>query len=842
MRPTMLWFLYCRRLRAHPVQELLAGAGVAVGVALVFGVLLANSSLTSSATQLVHGLAGSARFSVQARSSAGFPERQLLEVRQLPGVQVATPVLRENVSIVGPRGRQSIQLIGVSPTLASLGGVAQQQLGNGAVLLSGGLGLPTGVASRIGVARRGAVTVIGTGIAHPERVGVVLGNEALKAIAGSPVGVTLLSVAQRLTGRAGRVTHILVEPREGQDARVAAELRGFAHGRLDVVPADDELRLLDEATRPNRQSTMLFSAISVMVGFLLALNAMLLTVPERRRFIAELRMQGYDPRQVLLLLGFQAVVLGLVASLVGVALGDVLARTVFHQVPAYLTFAFPIGGQQGLRLGTVLLAVGCGVLATVLASLSPTLDLRAGRPADAVFRESGSAGEQIAQRSALVAAAAGLVSIVLIGVLVTIAPSLTIFGGVALALATLALIPTVLVGTGRVLPRLIEGSSSGVVIVAASELRSITTRSVALAAIAGLAVYGNVAIGGARDDLLRGIETATVQYHDTADLWVTTGNNVFNTDSFAAEGPSRQISSAPGVRAVWPYQGGLLDIGRRRLWVRARSVHDPAMLEPSQLLHGSFERASALLRRGGWSVVSSRFADEHRLRVGSSFDLPTPSGVVRPKVAGIATNSGWPAGTITLGGPDYSRWWRTSEVTALEVDLRPGVTPAAGARAVRAALGRGSGLAVQTSAASVRAANASARQGLRTLGQISALLLIAAALAVAAALSAAVWQRRARLASLKIQGYHPRQLWGGLLLESGVMLGVGSCMGALVGIYGHALAGDWLTITTGFPAPFSIGVARVFLTLALITSIALAVIALPGVLATRVSVRVSLQE
>jgi putative ABC transport system permease protein len=63
-----------------------------------------------------------------------------------------------------------------------------------------------------------------------------------------------------------------------------------------------------------------------------------------------------------------------------------------------------------------------------------------------------------------------------------------------------------------------------------------------------------------------------------------------------------------------------------------------------------------------------------------------------------------------------------------------------------------------------------------------------------------------------------------------------------VGVYGHALAGRWLTITTGFPAPFSIGIAQVFLTLAFVTAIALAVIALPGLVAARVPARMSLQE
>jgi putative ABC transport system permease protein len=842
VRLTMLLFLYRRRLRAHPLQELLAGAGIAVGVALVFGVLLANASLTNSADELVHGLSGSARLTLVARSSAGFPEGLTETVRQMRGVQLATPVLRENMTIVGPAGRESIQLIGVSPSLASLGGLAQQQLGNGALLLSGGLGLPAAVARAIGVSRHSRVSVLSNGYVHPESVGVVISGEALKAIAGSPVAVALLPVAQRLAERPGRISELLIEPRPGQSAQATRELRHLAGGRLNVEPADNELTLLAQATTPNRQSTTLFSAISVMVGFLLALNAMLLTVPERRRFIAELRMQGYDPRQILLLLGMQAVLLGLGASIVGVGLGDFLSHTVFHQVPAYLSVAFPIGAQESVHAGIVLLALGCGVLATVLASLSPVFDLRPGRPADAVFRDASGSGELILASTVLRAGLFGVALIVLVGVLVALEPTFTIFGGVALALATLCLMPAVLTGVSRLLPRITENSRSGAVIVAVSELRAITTRSIALAAIAGLAVYGSIAIGGARDDLLRGIGRAIVQYHSTADIWVTSDGDVFNTDNFTIAGTVTKVAGAPGVRSVRVYRGSLIDVGSRRLWVRARPAGDSMMLESSQILTGSFEHANALIRRGGWAAVSSGFASEHGLNVGSVLELPTPSGTASLHVAAITTNSGWPAGTITMGAADYGHWWGGGEAAALEVNLRPGFGTSAGIRTVRAALGRRVGLSVHGSGARAREAQASARQGLRTLGEISTLLLIAAALAVAAALSATVWQRRTRLASLKIQGYDQGQLWRGLLLESAVMLGVGSVSGAIVGVYGHALAAHWLTITTGFPAPFAIGGAHVFLTLAIVTAIALAVIALPGLAAARVSARVSLHD
>jgi putative ABC transport system permease protein len=842
VRLSMLFRFYGWRLRRQTAQELLAGSGIAVGVALVFGVLVANTNLTSSATRLVHELGGGARLALVARSAGGFDERLAEEAGRLPGVRVAAGLLRENVTLGGPRGRQMIQLVGLSVNDIRLGGVAQHDYDLATLLLAGGVGIAGEVAATIGVGAGRPLTVLFGGDTHGPRVHAVLGETVAGAGADSAIGVTVLWLAQALTGMPGRVTEVLVEPRPGAQRLVAGELRRLAAGHLDVVAADDELRLLAQATQPSAQSTALFSAISVMVGMLLALNAMLLTVPERRRFVADLRMQGYDRRQVLLLLGFEALMLGVVASLVGVALGDVLFRVFFQRTPAYLANAFPIGTQQALHLTTVLVAVACGVLATGLASLPLVFDLRAGRPADAVFRQAGGSGEVIEWRVAARLGVAGAALAAVVTALIVIDPGLTIVGGVALALTTLCLVPIVFAGVASILPRACEGIRSGALVVAVSELRATTTRSVALAGIAALAVYGSVAIGGARDDLVRGIGRATAQYFGTADLWVTAGDDIFNTDSFKIDGTRAAIARVPGVASVRVYQGGLLDVGTRRLWVRARSPQDPAMLESTQIVSGSVARATDLLRRGGWVAISSGLADEDRLHVGEAVSLPTPSGPVRFGVAAIMTNSGWPPGTITIDSDDYRRYWQTSDAAALEVTLGPGASAAGVRRAIEAALVGRPGLLVRTSGERDAENKANANQGLRTLGDISTLLLVAAALAIASALTAAVWQRRARLAALKIQGYDHRQLWRALLFESAIMLGLGSVIGATVGVYGHALASRWLKLTTGFPAPFSIGPGHVVLTLVLVTGIALAVIALPGLVAARVPARASFQE
>jgi putative ABC transport system permease protein len=842
VRPGSLVTLYRWRLRKRLAQELLAAAGIVVGVALVFGVLLANTTITGSAGRLVHQLVGSARLQLAARSADGFGERLAETAAKLPGVQVATPILRENATIIGPAGRESIQLLGVTPHLVALGSVATQNLGSGALLIAGGVGLPSEVASTIGAHMTTPVTLVANGEAHLLRVRVVLGSQTVGAVADSPVAIALLPIAQKLAGKQGRITNVLVKPQPGADRLVARELSTLAAGRIDVTPADNELRLLSQAASPNAQSTTLFAAISAMIGFLLALNAMLLTIPDRRRFIAELRTQGFAPSQVVIVLGFQALALGAFASILGILFGEVLSHTLFGQIPSYLTFAFPISSERIVTARTVLVPVACGVLAALLASLPPLLDLRRDRAPDAVLRETGEPGQNIPQSMVLALALAGLLLVFAVAVIVLAVPSLTVAGGVILALAAICLIPGLFVLLVSLLAFLGERVKGSMLSLAVVELQATATRSIALAAVAALAVYGSVAIGSARHDLTDGLETAISEYVSTADLWVTTGQDVFNTDSFGARGVLAATARTRGVASVRIYQGGLLDIGARRMLIRARDPGDSAMIQPSQLVQGDPAHANRLISQGGWASISDGFAGEHHLRVGASFMLPTPSGEMPLHVAAITTNLGWPPGTIAISTVDYRRDWQTTDPAALEVNLKPGVSLAEGKSAVSAALSAYPGLQVQTFSERAAQTDSSARQGLRSLGEISTLLLIAGALAIAASLSAVIWQRRGRLVSMKDKGFDRWQLWRSLILESVIVLAIGCLDGAVFGVYGHALADRWLRLSTGFPAPFSTSWQQVFLTFMTVAGIALAVVALPGWSAVQGRSNTRLQE
>ena len=850
VRLPTLWYFYRKRLRVHAMQELLAATGIAAGVALVFAVQVANSSIVASARQILHGITGTATLQLAARDTQGFNEAALPQVRALPGVARAAPVLEQRATVVFHGKRVAIDLVGVDASLPSLGGTTTQNLLVGGFGLRPGIVLPSAVASALalpgpgpdGTRPKASLAVRGRS-AQVEILGV-LDSGVVGPVAGAMLAAVPLNYAQELTGLPEHITRVLVVPEPGKEAVVRAGLERMAGGRLKVAGVDDETRRLDQATGPIDQATGLFAAISAFVGLLFTFNAMLLTVPERRRFIAHLRIIGYRPWRIVQILGFQALMLGAFASAVGLAVGYVLSRAAAHDPPGYLTFAFPLGVEPVIAARTIVLAFIGGVLATCLAAAQPFVDMRPGRAINAVFKQKGEPGHAVsaAVRGRMAIGAAALV--IATTLLVLLVPSLAVLGVAALAFATVLAIPATFAVVLRVADVPARRWRLNTLVVATRALRATSVRSLALAATGAVAVFGSVAIEGAHRNLLGGLDHNFADYLSTADLWVTSGGdeNSLTTQSFRLDGALRKARAVPGVAQAYPYYGGMLDVGERRVWVIGRPTTDRMLIPPSQLEHGDLDRADRLLRAGGWVAVSRSIADSQHAGIGDRLTIPTPTGARSFRVAATLTNLGWGPGAIIMRAPDYRHDWLVKDPSAIEVKLDPGRDPAVVQRAVQSALDpRGLALRVQTTAARDAQFRGLARQGLRRLSQISALLLIAAVLAMAAAMGAGIWQRRAAFAQFQIMGWKPRKLWRVLLFETGLVLGTGCFTGALMGIYGHLLGNRWLQFSTGYPAPFSVTTWQTVSTCLVVGVAAIAVTAVPGWFVSRAPMRLGLR-
>lgn len=114
--------LYRVRLRSRLTQECFAVLGIVAGVALLFASQVSSSSLRGSVAQLSRGIVGNATLQLAARDPHGFPESMLAKVRHIHGVSVAAPVFEASANATGPRGSESVELVGANSSLVRLRG------------------------------------------------------------------------------------------------------------------------------------------------------------------------------------------------------------------------------------------------------------------------------------------------------------------------------------------------------------------------------------------------------------------------------------------------------------------------------------------------------------------------------------------------------------------------------------------------------------------------------------------------------------------------------------------------------------------------------------------------
>jgi putative ABC transport system permease protein len=851
-------FVYRARLRERVVvvQELLAVLGIAIGVALLFASQVASTSLDSSVSQLTKQLVGATQYQLDARGPEGVSEGVLSEARSLPGVRAALPLLEQQASVIGPAGRASVDLIGADPRLASLGGPLLARLSLGALAFKGVIALPAPIAAAIGA---GAPLVppgtLGRASLGPARspkaravglrpielqigvrvvrtiLGTTLNEGNAGALVNSQVALAPIAYAQRVAGLQGRVTRVFVQVRPGEKTTARPGLERLAAARhLNLEPAGFDAKLFAVASAPAQQGEGLFSAISAIVGFLFALAAMLVTVPERRRMIEAMRRRGTTRTMTVQALMFDALVIGVLACALGVLLGELLSIKVFHAQPGYLSFAFPVGSQRVVTWPTVAMAVGAGLLAAFVGVLAPLRDILA-RPLRSL-----PPAERTPRRWSAFRITVGTVCLVITTLILLFRPQAAVAGSFTLVVALLALLPFlfdgIVAGFDRV-QGLFHASST---VLAVTELRDPLTRvrSLAVAATGAIAVFGSVAIAGAQHNLQSGLDRGTNEWNHVTDLWVSPSgvDNTLGTTPFPAS-VAAALTRRPGMRSVSIYRGSFLDVGDRRAWVIAPPRTSSQLIRSGQLSSGNAGEVNARLRAQGWAVVSEAIAHELHLHVGASFTLPSPQPTTF-RLAGLSTNGGWPPGAIVINAEDYARAWGSTAASALEIDLAPGVSSAQGRRQVIRALGPGSGLAVQSAGERESEWKTLSRQGLSRLTQIAMLVLIAAILAMAVVMTSMIWQRRDRIAYIKRQGFTRGLLWRVLFFESAVLLGTGCSIGAVFGLYGQLLISHALSTVTGFAITIGVGVLIAITSFAVVCVAALAIVAVPGFLAVRV--------
>lgn len=796
----MLWRASARHLLAHPWQVGLSILGIALGIAVVVAVDLANESARRAFTGFAESLTGRATHRIVGGPS-GVPDEVYAGLRRA-GMRAIAPVVERDVSVLDAPGR-TLHLFGVDPFVeAPFRNFVTAETSSAAVPLSALLTrratalLAQATARQLSL-RPGDSFRIRVG-AHRHRlelIGVLVPSDALRARTIESLLVTDIATAQELTDRVGYLSHIDVMTRPGAVGQAALErIRAALPPAVEIVPASASARALDDLSRGFSVNLGALSLLALFVGIFLIYNTMSFSVVQRRPLIGALRAIGVTRREIWTLIMTEALVLGTLATAVGlpagVLLGGGLLRLVTRTInDLYVSVAV---SELAVAPATLLAGAALGIGGTLVATLAPALEATRSTPRAALGRSTlESRVQALAPRLALggavlLVAGASLLAVDIRSLAVSYAGLFTILLGAAL------LTPVATIGIVR-LAQPLAGAAFGVLgrMATRGVTAALSRTAVAMAALM-IAVAASVGVGIMIDSFRRSV----VRWLETslqADVYVSPPSLVSSrADSTLAPDVVARIRATPGVAAVASQR-------TVRVQSEAGSVHvivlDERRAGAGQAASRGFRAfalkdgdAATLWRRFGAGevvVVSEPFAYHRRLRVGDRVRLRTDVGEREFPIGGIVYDYGSSEGVVMMARAAYERFWEDRAISGLGVYAEDPLGIDALIGALRRAAGPDQDVFIRSNRALREASLEVFDRTFAVTGVLRLLAMVVAFVGVLSALMAQALERAREIGVLRAQGLTPAQVWGLTASQTGFM---GLVAGLLALPVGCALA------------------------------------------------------
>ncbi|MEO0652246.1 MAG: ABC transporter permease, partial [Planctomycetota bacterium] len=300
-----------RRARARPGSPLLAILGVALGVAVVLGIDLANAASLRAMELSVERAAGRATHAIVG--SPAVPVETLRQLRVDLGVRAAAPVVERDVALAD--SSEVLRLLGLDPFAEAPFRPYLAGADTGfAVDLDRFLGAPNAVLLGRETAERLELAVgdrfdlrIGPDRMPVQLVGTLEPRDGFDEELLRGLMIADVATAQALLGMPEALTRIDLRLAQGSAGeQVRARLESALAPGLRIEATSSRAGTLDRLTRGFRLNLEALSRLALVVGAFLVYNALSFSVVERREEFGLLRTLGATRGQVLRLVLVEA--------------------------------------------------------------------------------------------------------------------------------------------------------------------------------------------------------------------------------------------------------------------------------------------------------------------------------------------------------------------------------------------------------------------------------------------------------------------------------------------------------------------------------------------------------
>ncbi len=781
-----MWRVTIKGLLAHKLRLALTGLAIVLGVTFIAGTFVLTDTLHNTFDSLFGNVYQNIDFQVRGVAQFGsggtatrnpVPESLVATVQRVPGVEAAEGSVTGYAQYIAPDGKAIST--GGAPTLG-LSFDPNAQISALRLVQGKDPTTPQQVVMDLGTAQKYGFKVgqsVRILLQGPTRTFTIVGLARFGTadnLAGATLAAFDTSTAQALMGEVGQFDTINVVAQPGADKTTVQRdiARALPRG-VEVVTGQT---VVNEATNAIGQALgflntalLVFAFIALFVGGFTILNTFSITVGQRTRELALLRIVGASRRQVFRSVLGEAAIVGLVSSLIGLGLG-VLAAIGLEKLLSGFGVTLP-SGPLVFEARTVIVCLVVGVGVTLVAAISPAR--RAVRIAPVAAVSAQQTEEEVPLRRRFTRG--GIIFVVGVALLAwgLTAPAIALVGlGAVLIFVGVAMLAPAVARPmasviGRPLARLLGTSGR---LGRENSMRSPRrTAQTSSALMVGLALVSAIAVFGAS---LSRSATASVDNAISADLIVSTTNNAGNGNF--SESVPQVASSVPGVTASTTVYGDQFEF---RSSLESLLAIDTKEMSQTVILSTTSGSGAPALAAGDLLVDTTTANSDHLTvgeRVPVKFALTGPQTM---RIGGIYQPNAL-VGHFLVGDAFFVRHFQNPLPGAvlLKTDGSPGVQ-----QAVARALAPYPNVKVQSRAQFEASESAQVNQLLGLVYALLALAVVIALIGIVNTLMLSVFERTHEIGLLRAVGMKRRQVRAMIRSESVILAVFGAIIGIIIG-------------------------------------------------------------
>lgn len=794
-----IYRLAWRHALRRPLQSLFLIVGVAIGVAMIVAIDLANGSAERAFQLGTETVTGKATHQISG-GPAGLDEALYARLRTEAGYRLSAPVV-ESYVVAEELDAQPMRLLGIDPFAEapfrsylgtggqvqgpSTGYLAELMVTPNTVLLS------TDVAARYGLAAGDAITARhGTETTALTIAGLLAPSDDLSRRALDGLLVADIATAQEVLGKVGRLDRIDLIVADGAEGEATlAQLQATLPAGARIDPTAARAGTVGEMTAAFQLNLTALSLLALVVGMFLIYNTVTFSVVQRRPVLGSLRALGMTRGETFGLILGEAMLLGALGTLLGLGLGVLLGRGAVQLVTQTVNDLFFVVSVREVEIPALTLVKGAliGLAAAAVGAAFPAWEATSVPPAGALKRSN------VEERTRQVlpwVTAAGLALFALGAALLLPEWNLVItFAGLfAIVVGAALLTPVLTLWLMAGVQRLLAGRG----VIARMAPRTVTRSLSRIAvAVAALMVAVSVIIGvGVMVSSFR--QTVVLWLDDVlqADIFVSPPSLSSNTVDVTLDPALRdRLAVMPGISRTATTRGVDVvartapdgDIFRIRLVALSDDLAGPDRRYRSAV--GDWQQTWQAVREGG-VLVNEPMANRLNLRVGDTLRIQTDRGEEAFRIAGITVDFDVRS-VVFIDDAVYRQWYDDALISAIALFVAPGVDVDSMVQTIRADMAGEQELLVRSNRGTRENALEVFDRTFTITLALQFLATIVAFIGILSTLMSLQFERVREIGVLRATGMTRRQLWRLSLLETGL---IGAVAGLLAMPTGFVLA------------------------------------------------------